>query len=608
MFGTLKAMLRVSRKGRPYELYALWFQSFKCLGKCLHELSQSHQPNVTLACVPATPYLLTYLSGQSTKLTELCLYTLGNLCPDSDVVRDKLLAQGIIPALKNCMESQRSNLAVVEAVGFTLSQLLQAKDAAEKTTPAVLASGLPSLLRSVLSPDPQFGLAPAIECAWCLHYLTCSTVGSSALRADGTLSRCSSLLVALGGAVSKGTKEEGMELGGDLLPALCALARAFLPSHPALARESAWVLNNLTADSSELCTALLDLNLVPELIQLLPFSQGINTMLLRVLGNVAHQTKRSCSQLARAGLVPALCATLRMSEPDVVALSLEVLFMLVAGCPQAAEEFVGQNGVALLEAVQYNGDGEIRQRAAHLLEHHLEHHLPAHLLTPPGAPPTSTPPGAPPPSTPPVAPPPQHTSWSTTSQHTTWSTTYPPWSTTYQHTSCSTTSQHTSCSTTSQHTSWSTTSQHTTCSTTYPRSTPPGAPPPSTPPVAPPPSTPPGAPPPSTPPGAPPPSTPPGAPPPPPAHLLEHHLPPQHTSCSTTSQDTSWSTTHPSLAGGGPTLAGGAPSLPDSRVRKLKREKINGFRRENRAKNNIQAVLEELKDKNLINEELKDQA
>ncbi|XP_059925810.1 transmembrane and coiled-coil domain-containing protein 6-like [Gadus macrocephalus] len=116
--------------------------------QCLHELSQSHQPNVTLACVPATPYLLTYLSGQSTKLT-----------------------------------SQRSNLAVVEAVGFTLSQLLQAKDAAEKITPAVLASGLPSLLRSVLSPDPQFGLAPAIECAWCLHYLTCRSGSPTAREA-----------------------------------------------------------------------------------------------------------------------------------------------------------------------------------------------------------------------------------------------------------------------------------------------------------------------------------------------------------------------------------------------------------------------------------------
>lgn len=98
---------------------------------------------------------------------ELCLYTLGNLCPD-DIVKEKLLAQGIIPALANCIEvnykicwsselsprtlhtvwtylfwwcvcvcvqKQRHNLAVVEAVGFTLSQLLQTKDAAEKIIP-----------------------------------------------------------------------------------------------------------------------------------------------------------------------------------------------------------------------------------------------------------------------------------------------------------------------------------------------------------------------------------------------------------------------------------------------------------------------------------------
>ncbi|XP_060931803.1 THAP domain-containing protein 2-like [Limanda limanda] len=43
-----------------------------------------------------------------------------------------------------------------------------------------------------------------------------------------------------------------------------------------------------------------------------------------------------------------------------------------------------------------------------------------------------------------------------------------------------------------------------------------------------------------------------------------------------------------------------------ARVRKLQREKTNAFRRENRAKNNMQALLEKLKEKNLINEELKD--
>ena len=43
-----------------------------------------------------------------------------------------------------------------------------------------------------------------------------------------------------------------------------------------------------------------------------------------------------------------------------------------------------------------------------------------------------------------------------------------------------------------------------------------------------------------------------------------------------------------------------------ARVRKLQQEKSNALRRENRAKNNMQAVLEELKEKNLINDELKD--
>ncbi|XP_042349045.1 transmembrane and coiled-coil domain-containing protein 6 [Plectropomus leopardus] len=365
--------------------------------RCLHELSHSPHANVAPACLPATPYLLTYLSGQSTKFTELCLYTLGNLCPDSDAVKEKLLAQGLVPALGHCMENQRHNLAVVEAVGFTLSQLLQAKDAAETIIPMVLASSLPPHLLSVLTPDPNFGLAPAIECAWCLHYLTCSYGDNTVLLAHGALSQCSSLLVSLGGAVAAGNKEEGMELlicpllrcvgnllsscpledlgtqVGDmrLVVALCALLQAYLQSQPALARESAWVLNNLTAHSGAFCSALLTLNLVPGLIQLLPYSQGINTMILRVLANVAHKRKEFCVELAHRGLLSALCATLKMANQEMVTLSMDILLMLVVSGQQVAEEFVRHGGLSLLEAIQYNSEGAIRRRATHLLEHHL---------------------------------------------------------------------------------------------------------------------------------------------------------------------------------------------------------------------------------------------
>uniref|UniRef100_A0A1A8M9M9 Transmembrane and coiled-coil domains 6 n=2 Tax=Nothobranchius pienaari TaxID=704102 RepID=A0A1A8M9M9_9TELE len=365
--------------------------------RCLHELSHSPHTNVAAACLPATPYLLTYLSGQSTKFTELCLYTLGNLCPDSEGVKEKLLAQGIIPALASCFENQKHNLAVVEAVGFTLSQLLQTSTAAEKAVPMVLASSLPSQLLSVLTPDSEFGLGAVIECAWCLHYLICSSEDHRVLLAHGALRRCSSLLVTLGGAVACGNKEEGMELliwpllrcvgnlvpscpvedlrsqvgGFDLLVALCELVHAYLHIQPALARETAWVLNNLTAHSSEFCSAVLTFNLVQRLVPLLHFSQGINTMVLRILANIAHKKKEFCIQLLELGLLLALCATLKMTEPEVVTLSLDVLFMMIVSSPQAAEQFVRLGGLSLLEAIQYNSEGQMRRRATYLLEQHL---------------------------------------------------------------------------------------------------------------------------------------------------------------------------------------------------------------------------------------------
>nr|XP_029517658.1 transmembrane and coiled-coil domain-containing protein 6 [Oncorhynchus nerka] len=371
--------------------------------RCLHELSHSPHSEVdSLRLRQATPYLITFLSGQSPKFTELCLYTLGNMCPDSENVRDMLLAQGIIPALNKCIQIHRTNLAVVEAVGFTLSQLISANYVTGRIIRAVLASGLIPHLLSVLTPDSQFGLGPVIECAWCLHYLACSNVDNGALVAQGTLLHCTSLLVTLGVAVAKGSIEEGIELliwpllrcvgnlllsgplgalqpqlnDSRLLAALCAFPQAFLQTHPALARESVWVLNNLTAaaDSSVFCSALFYLNLVPALIQLLPFSHGINIMVLRVLGNIAHQGREYCLHLAQAGLLPALCATLKMADTEVVTFSLEVLGQLMASDPQLAEEFVRQSGLPVLEAIQYSNQETIRLRATHLLEHHLPPH------------------------------------------------------------------------------------------------------------------------------------------------------------------------------------------------------------------------------------------
>ncbi|MBN3297374.1 TMCO6 protein, partial [Amia calva] len=325
---------------------------------CLHELSHSDEASVALACLPATPYLLTYLSGQSAKFTELCLYTLGNLSAESEAVRKKLLSQGIIPALASCIQCPHA--AVVEAVGYALSQLLQPKEAPEKIIPSVLESGLTVRLLAMLQADSQFGIGAAIECAWCLHYIICSNINDELLVAQGAISKCSSLLIKPGAAVASGSSEEGMELlispllrclgnllagpGYDycqeqlgdnrLLVALCVFIQAFLRPQSHVARESLWVINNLTAENAVFCSAVLCLNLVPVFVELLPYSKGINITTLRLLCNIAEKGPEYCQHLQQKGLLPALCATLRMADPEVVQLSLELLCMMVASSSQ----------------------------------------------------------------------------------------------------------------------------------------------------------------------------------------------------------------------------------------------------------------------------------
>lgn len=55
---------------------------------------------------------------------------------------------------------------------------------------------------------------------------------------------------------------------------------------------------------------------------------------LRILANIAHKKKEFCVQLVHLGLLPALCATLKMANQEMVTLSMDVLFMLVVSGAQ----------------------------------------------------------------------------------------------------------------------------------------------------------------------------------------------------------------------------------------------------------------------------------
>ncbi|XP_004477913.1 transmembrane and coiled-coil domain-containing protein 6 isoform X2 [Dasypus novemcinctus] len=354
--------------------------------RCLHELSHSEQSAVAEACLPATSYLLTYLSGHSSDFIELCLYTLGNLIVESEAVRRQLLPQGIIPALAACIQSP--HMAVLEALGYTLSQLLQAREAPEKIIPSVLDSALPQHMLRLLQPGPKLSPGIAVEFAWCLHYIICSQVNNVLLITNGALSTLGLLLLDLAGAVQK-TKDAGLELlacpvlrclsnllteaavetmGGQMqlgderiVAALFILLQFFLHKQPSLLPEGLWLLNNLTATSPSFCTSVLSLDLIEPLLQLLP----VSNVVLTVLCNVAEKGPAYCQQLWPGPLLPSLLDILAFSDTEVVDQSLELLHLLFLYRREAAQAFLKQSG---LQALEKHEEAQLQERVHALRE------------------------------------------------------------------------------------------------------------------------------------------------------------------------------------------------------------------------------------------------
>ncbi|XP_040095832.1 transmembrane and coiled-coil domain-containing protein 6 isoform X1 [Oryx dammah] len=362
--------------------------------RCLHELSHSEQSAVAEACLPATSYLLTYLSGHSSDFIELCLYTLGNLIVESEAVRRQLLPQGIVPALAACIQSP--HLTVLEALGYALSQLLQAKEAPEKIIPLVLGSTLPQHILQLLQPGPKLNLGVAVEFAWCLHYIICSQVNNALLITQGALTTLGLLLLDLAAAVQR-TEDAGLELvRGQLvcpvvrclsnllteaaaetvgepmhlqdervLAALFILLQFFLHKQPSLLPEGLWLLNNLTANSPSFCTSLISLDLIEPLLHLLSVSNVVSVLVLTVLCNVAEKGPAYCQHLWPGLLLPTLLDTLALSDTEVVGQSLELLQLLFLYQPGAAQAFLQQSG---LQALQRHEEVAQLQDRVHALQ------------------------------------------------------------------------------------------------------------------------------------------------------------------------------------------------------------------------------------------------
>ncbi|XP_053169654.1 transmembrane and coiled-coil domain-containing protein 6 isoform X2 [Hemicordylus capensis] len=354
--------------------------------RCLHELSHSSDPDVVSACLPATSYLLTYLSGHSIALTELCLYTLGNLAVEIKAVKKQLLPQGIIPVLASCIQSP--HVVVQEGVGYVLSQLLQSKEAPAEIIPLVLESTLSQDMLRLICSNLEEGIGAAVEFAWGLHYIICSQVNNALLISQRTVPSLVKLLLELASMIAA-TSVEGLELlicpvvrcvanllaEGDgcellveeecFLKALFVFMQYFLPKHVFVVQECLWLINNLTADNTIFCCALLRTDCFPFLLKLL-CSQMVSFLVLTVLCNIAAKGAACCQALHQKAVLPALISLLALPDVQVVSQDLELLHLLFHHWPEAATDFVAQSGLQALE--QYQDNLQLQEQAKALIQ------------------------------------------------------------------------------------------------------------------------------------------------------------------------------------------------------------------------------------------------
>ncbi|XP_070090197.1 transmembrane and coiled-coil domain-containing protein 6 isoform X7 [Equus przewalskii] len=277
--------------------------------RCLHELSHSEQSAVAEACLPATSYLLTYLSGHSSDFI---------LCPrlHSPTTHAATVATWPKAELWGCC-----GVCLVPSLHH-----LQVNNALLITHGALSTLGLLLLdLAGAVQRTEDAGL----------ELLACPVL------------RCLSNLLT---EAAVGAVGEQMQLRDErVVAALFILLQFFLQKQPSLLPEGLWLLNNLTANSPSFCTSLLSLDLIEPLLQLLPVSNVVSLLVLTVLCNVAEKGPAYCQHLWPGPLLCSLLGTLAFSDTEVVGQSLELLQLLFLYRPEAAQAFLQQSGLQALE-------------------------------------------------------------------------------------------------------------------------------------------------------------------------------------------------------------------------------------------------------------------
>lgn len=137
-------------------------------------------------------------------------------------------------------------------------------------------------------------------------------------------------------------------------------------------KESLWVLSNLTAGSQETLSAVLDAGLLPGVVNMLDGTFDIRKESAIVLCNIAYKRKEHMRKILDFGGLEKFLQLLKSQDNELTYLSLQFFEMMFRTFPESQERFEKAEGIAYLEALQYNRNGDICQYVNDLMVEYFE--------------------------------------------------------------------------------------------------------------------------------------------------------------------------------------------------------------------------------------------
>ncbi|KAL9959731.1 hypothetical protein ACROYT_G033083 [Oculina patagonica] len=367
---SLRALVgHLTGNNAQFQLEAAW---------CITNLATGVHEDTMKVLKASAAYLITYLSGQNVQLQDQCAWALGNFSGDSQECRDILRAQGIIVPMVNLLKSPIS--AVVQSAAFALSNLARGDQIVAEE---LLQAGIAPVLINLITPGNS-STDVATEVAWVLSYLTskpnCVPVfvsggiidilvhflDSLAQDTQHNSQAVTPMLRSLGNIVS-GPDEYGTQaMQSDTLVA--AMTSYLQSMHRHIKKESLWVLSNLTAGPTEHIDAFIQAGVLPLVMDLMSSTYDIKKEAAICLCNISHHGPEYLKNVLDLGAMEAFVNIIKSPDQDVVITGLQFIEMALRNFPASKELFEAAEGVACLEALEYNCNETICRYANELLD------------------------------------------------------------------------------------------------------------------------------------------------------------------------------------------------------------------------------------------------